>query len=79
MYIVICLPPFQMILSNVLVLEQVPPLSMDFVEESNIPPENEHSPSLYVADKENDVPPTVPSSEQPAADTIHHVEVADTI
>ena len=45
-----------MTLFNVPVHEQVPPPSMDSVEESSILPENQHSPSAYVADVEENVP-----------------------
>ena len=69
----------QMTLSDVLVPEQVPPPSIDSVEEFSIPSENQHSPSSYVANVEEDVPPNAPSSDQHVVDTRHHVEEADTI
>ena len=68
-----------MTLSDVPVPEQVPPSSIDSVEESSIPPENQHSHSPYVADVEEDVPPNAPSCAQHAVDTSHHVKDTDTI
>ena len=55
--IVICLPAFQMTIIDVPVPDQVPPPSIDSVEESCIPLENQHSPSPDVAVVEKDVPP----------------------
>jgi hypothetical protein len=77
---VIRLPTFQMTLSDVLMLDQVPPPSIDSVEEeSSIPPVSQHSQSPDVAEVEEDVPPNVPSSDQHTADTSHDVDEVDTI
>ena len=48
---------------------------MDSVEESSLPPNNQHS----LPNVEEDVPPKSPSSDQYVADAIHHVEEVDTI
>ena len=79
MCIVICLPTLQMTLSNVPIHEEVPPPLIDSVEEYSIPRKNQHSPSPYVADVEQNDPPNAPSSNQHAVDTSHHVKEADTI
>ena len=68
-----------MTLSDVRVHVEVPPPPIDSVEESSIPSNDQHSPGPFVADVDEDVPPTAPSSYEIPADTRQHVEEADTL
>jgi hypothetical protein len=69
-----------MTLSDVPMPDQVPPSSIDSVEEeSSIPPESQHERSPDVAEVEEDVPLNGPFSDQHTADTSHHVEESDII
>ena len=77
--IVICLPTFQMTVIDVPIPNQVPPPSIDSVEESCISLKNQHFLSPDVVVVEEDVSPNAPSSDQQAADTRHYVEEAHTL